>query len=270
MKTTPGGILTTLHSFNFNDGANPYAGLIQATDGNFYGTTEAGGAHSAGTVFRITPGTLTTLHSFNWGDGANPYAGLIQASDGNFYGPTESGGAKRGGTVFKMTPLGVLSTLHSFNTTDGSSPEAPLIQAADGNFYSTTYNGGSSDGSYGTGQPSDWVFASKRSKGKKRSAGILTADYLRPAAAAAGVQLGPGQRFGFHNFRHGLATWLVNQVTDVKTVQGLLRHANVTTTLGIRAHGRCEHDGGSGSGAAGHEVREPDGELAGDFAGEFL
>jgi integrase len=76
------------------------------------------------------------------------------------------------------------------------------------------------------GQPSDWVFASKRSKGRKpRSASILTVDYLRPAAVAAGVQLGAGQRFGFHNFRHGLATWLVNQGTDVKTVQGLLRHA---------------------------------------------
>jgi len=53
---------------------------------------------------------------------------------------------------------------------------------------------------------------------------------------AAGVQLRAGQRFGFHNFRHGLATFLVNQGTDVKTVQGLLRHANVTTTLGKYAH----------------------------------
>lgn len=87
------------------------------------------------------------------------------------------------------------------------------------------------------GQPSDWVFASKRSRGRKpRSASILTADYLRPAALTAGVQLRPGQRFGFHNFRHGLATYLVNQGTDVKTVQGLLRHANVTTTLGKYAH----------------------------------
>ncbi len=87
------------------------------------------------------------------------------------------------------------------------------------------------------GQASDWVFASTRSRGRKpRSASILTSDYLRPAAVAAGVQLRPGQRFGFHNFRHGLATWLVNQGTNVKTVQGLLRHANVTTTLGKYAH----------------------------------
>ena len=87
------------------------------------------------------------------------------------------------------------------------------------------------------GKPTDWVFASKKNRGRTpRSGSILTADYLRPAAIAAGVQLKPGQRFGFHNFRHGLASWLVNQGTDVKTVQGLLRHSNVKTTLGLYAH----------------------------------
>jgi integrase len=87
------------------------------------------------------------------------------------------------------------------------------------------------------GQPGDWVFASKKNKGRTpRSGSILTADYLRPAAIAAGVKLQPGQRFGFHNLRHGLASWLVNQGMDVKTVQGLLRHSNVTTTLGLYAH----------------------------------
>ena len=86
-------------------------------------------------------------------------------------------------------------------------------------------------------QPGDWVFASTRNKGRTpRSASVLTSDYLRPAAVAAGVKLQPGQRFGFHNFRHGLASWLVNNGTDVKTVQGLLRHSNVTTTLGLYAH----------------------------------
>jgi integrase len=86
-------------------------------------------------------------------------------------------------------------------------------------------------------RPSDWVFASTRKKGKTpRSSSVLTWDHLRRAAIAAGVPLKKGQRFGFHNFRHGLASWLVNQGTDVKTVQGLLRHANVTTTLGLYAH----------------------------------
>jgi len=87
------------------------------------------------------------------------------------------------------------------------------------------------------GRPSDWVFASKRSKGRKpRSSSVLTFDHLRPAAIAAGVKIKKGQRFGFHNFRHGLASWLVNKGTDVKTVQGLLRHSNVKTTLGLYVH----------------------------------
>ena len=87
------------------------------------------------------------------------------------------------------------------------------------------------------GRPTDWIFASTRSKGRKpRSSSVLTFDHLRPAAIAAGLKLRKGQRFGFHNFRPGLARWLVNQGTDVKTVQGLLRHSNVSTTLELYAH----------------------------------
>ena len=85
-------------------------------------------------------------------------------------------------------------------------------------------------------QPSDWIFASSRLKGRQpRTASILAADHLRPAAIAAGVVLRPGQRFGFHNLRHSLATFLINKDQDTKTVQGLLRHANVSTTLGLYA-----------------------------------
>ena len=81
--------LTTLHAFAGypTDGASPYAGLVQATDGNFYGTTYAGGTSSncqggCGTVFRITPaGTLTTLHSFDWYDGASPTGALVQGNE---------------------------------------------------------------------------------------------------------------------------------------------------------------------------------------------
>src|SRR5579862_10019393 len=79
--------LTTLDSFAGRDGAQPYAGLVQGSDGNFYGTTYYGGANDQGTVFKITPsGTLTTLYNFGGSDGALPYAGLVQGSDGNFYG----------------------------------------------------------------------------------------------------------------------------------------------------------------------------------------
>src|SRR6267378_3149959 len=104
-QLTPAGTLTVLHEFaGGTDGAAPVAGLIQAADGNFYGTTSQGGASNAGTVFQLTPaGTLTVLHEFAGGtDGAAPVAGLIQAADGNFYGTTTQGGASNAGTVFQL------------------------------------------------------------------------------------------------------------------------------------------------------------------------
>jgi uncharacterized repeat protein (TIGR03803 family) len=125
------------------DGANPTAGLVQASDGNFYGTTYQGGANFLGTVYKITPGgTLTTLHTFDGTDGQYPNAGLVQASDGNFYGTTYQGGTNAVGTVYKINPRGTLTTLHSFNLADGADPEAGLVQANDGNFYGTASGGG--------------------------------------------------------------------------------------------------------------------------------
>ncbi len=151
-KITPSGTLTTLHSFsNGTDGGYPYAGLFQATNGDFYGTVENGGANGYGTIFKMTPtGTLTTLHSFDSTDGANPQAALVQATDGNFYGTTRFGGASSAcsgscGTVFKMTATGTLTTLHSFDSTDGANPFGGLVQATDGNLYGTTSAGGANN-----------------------------------------------------------------------------------------------------------------------------
>lgn len=152
-KITPGGTETVLHSFGVSpgpDGASPYAGLIQAADGNLYGTTEAGGLGGSGTVFKITlAGVETVLYSFEGGyDGSFPVAGLIQATDGNFYGTTQGGGAPNFqgnscGTVFKITPSGTESVLYSFaGFLDGSGPVSGLIQATDGSLYGTTGGGG--------------------------------------------------------------------------------------------------------------------------------
>jgi|HubBroStandDraft_1064217.scaffolds.fasta_scaffold03550_2 uncharacterized repeat protein (TIGR03803 family) len=145
-----GNTLTTLYSFcpppyTCTDGESPSASLLQASDGNLYGTTVEGGAYGYGTIFKITPsGGLTTFHSFNDADGYQPYGTLIQATDGNFYGTTSLGGANGYGTVFKITLGGMLTTLHSFNLTDGYAPTAGLVQATNGNFYGTTYGGGAS------------------------------------------------------------------------------------------------------------------------------
>lgn len=166
-KLTPSGVLTTLYSFcsqtNCADGVYP-TGLIQATDGNFYGTTQFGGTNRNGTVFRITPsGELTTLYSFcsqtNCTDGAVPFGPLVQAIDGNFYGTTEAGGTSTNklcggfcGTVFKITAGGGLTTLYNFcslaNCTDGASPAFSLVQATDGNYYGSTL-GGNGNSQYG-------------------------------------------------------------------------------------------------------------------------
>jgi uncharacterized repeat protein (TIGR03803 family) len=146
--------LTTMHRFQDTDGSEPYNSLIQATDGNLYGTTDANGAYSGGTVFKITPsGTLTTLYNFcsksSCIDGSNAGA-LVQGTDGNFYGTAASGGTSGSGTVFKITKSGMLTTLYSFcsqvGCTDGASPYAWLIQGTDGNFYGTAASGGMSSG----------------------------------------------------------------------------------------------------------------------------
>jgi len=132
--------------------------LVQAPDGNLYGTTAAGATNDAGTVFEITPkGALTTLYSFcslggsSCTDGFFPDAALIQGTDGNFYGATLAGGvhlsksSNLGGTVFRITPSGTLTTLYNFCSAkhcwDGQQPQAALVQDTDGMFYGTTFYG---------------------------------------------------------------------------------------------------------------------------------
>jgi uncharacterized repeat protein (TIGR03803 family) len=152
---TPSGTLTTLYKFCISgyfcpDGQFPYVGLVQADNGDFYGTTSSGGAYDYyGTFFKISPdGTLTTLHSFDVTDGAGPVGVLVKGTDGNFYGTTAGGGANcyRCGTVFKIAPSGTLTTLYNFcskkKCADGAAPYAGVVEGTDGNFYGTTAYGG--------------------------------------------------------------------------------------------------------------------------------
>jgi uncharacterized repeat protein (TIGR03803 family) len=157
-----GVVLTSLHSFQqpFLNGANPEAGLVQGSDGYFYGTTSGGGAYTNqygqgyGTVFKITPdGALTSLYSFSGGDdGAYPGSALVQASDGYFYGTADNGGINDNGTVFKISANGALTSLHLFTGgNDGGAPEAGLVQGSDGNLYGTTSFGGNTHLNYSSG-----------------------------------------------------------------------------------------------------------------------
>jgi len=176
-RITPAGQESVLYSFEGPypggyslpwDGAYPHS-LIQASDGNFYGTTQYGGneysnTYSYGTVFSVSPsGQEIMLYRFSApnpgssinADGANPLGGLVEdrLNPGTFYGTTQSGGQTGFGTVFKITSAGSLTPLHSFlesgiSTSDGYSPLAGLTQASDGNLYGTTSQGGGS--AYGT------------------------------------------------------------------------------------------------------------------------
>lgn len=155
---TTAGVLSEPYTFTWNSeglfasGDHPYGGLTLGADGDFYGTTYAGGviggANAFGTVFRLdSGGTLTTLYTFTGGsDGAEPLAAPVQGRDGNFYGTTICGGIQTcpqgsgqvGGTVYRLTPAGVLTVLHQFDCSIGCAPFAPLVQGKDGNFYGTT------------------------------------------------------------------------------------------------------------------------------------
>jgi uncharacterized repeat protein (TIGR03803 family) len=151
-RISPQGAWTNLHSFSYygSDGNLPWAALVQGIDGNFYGTTYAGGTFGYGTVFMMTPdGTLTTLYSFaNGSDGGQPYAALVQGDNGNFYGTTwgnanSFAGTNSMGTVFGITPWGDLNTLYSFtNGLDGANPTAGLVLGKDDNFYGAASVGG--------------------------------------------------------------------------------------------------------------------------------
>ena len=157
----PGGKAHDAASLSPHDGGYPYGGLIQGTDGNFYGTTRNGGAQNYGTVFKITQtGTLTTLYSFCFQsgctDGYFPESRLVQAANGELYGTTVGGGVSSTctgcGTVFKITPAGTLTTLYTFEgQADGGGPSSGLIQATDGNFYGTAAGGGETSSCGGCG-----------------------------------------------------------------------------------------------------------------------
>ena len=154
-KVTPAGDVTTLVSFTGNGagakGSNPRAELLEGNDGNFYGTTESGGASDFGTVFKVTPGGgLTTLVEFTGtsgtAPGAYPRAGLVDGGDGYFYGTTYGGGSSSYGTIFRVSPAGLLNVLVEFTwdgAIKGSGPSGTMVKAADGHFYGTTEDGGS-------------------------------------------------------------------------------------------------------------------------------
>jgi uncharacterized repeat protein (TIGR03803 family) len=146
-----------LHTFAGSDGANPAAGLIADSSGNFYGTTTGGGIHGEGAVFELAPNgsggyTESVLYSFAGGkDGAVPEDALVRDSAGDLYGTTSGGSYGYWSTVFALAPNGTggytESILHLFSgTPDGNNPQAGVLVDSSGNLYGTTPSGGNLGG----------------------------------------------------------------------------------------------------------------------------
>jgi len=151
-----GQMWTVLYSDSTNvltsgsDGGSPYSGLVQGSDGNFYGTTAYGGANAYGTVYQLSStGSFTTLHSFTGGaDGGNPFGPVVEdGTSDTYYGTTYQGGANGAGTIYSITSSGSFSTVYTFNPgADGGFPTAGLVANGTSAFYGTTGTDGANGG----------------------------------------------------------------------------------------------------------------------------
>lgn len=203
------GVETVVYSFGANnaDGAYPEH-LILGSDGNFYGTTLNGGAHSQGTVFEVTPtGAETVLYSFGASttDGTQANSVLQGFIDGNFYGTTFAGGSYGDGTVFKITSAGVETILHSFSgsSSDGQSP-TDLLQGEDGNLYGTTSSGGNfGDGTLFRMTPTGTLTMLYASFGARDSDSSCASGAFNPANGASPLAMTISSDNVFYGFTAG-------------------------------------------------------------------
>jgi uncharacterized repeat protein (TIGR03803 family) len=148
-KMTKAGAVLETYSFPCGSGGSlPVDPLLQASDGNFYGTAKAGGTQGYGIVFKWDQqGNFSILHDFAGGsDGLTPFAGLVQTTDGNLYGTAGGGGVYKSGTLYKIAPDGTYTMLYSFSQkTVGREPKGTLLQHTNGTLYGTTKTGGASN-----------------------------------------------------------------------------------------------------------------------------
>jgi uncharacterized repeat protein (TIGR03803 family) len=144
------------------NGWEPYASVVQGTDGNFYSAGTGGIYGGGGNMFRMTPaGEVTSIYNFcslsGCADGGSLLYAPVVGTDGNLYGAAAGGGGsgllgEAGGTIFRMTLDGKLTVIYTFcsmsDCADGATPNG-IILGSDGNFYGTTVYGGVGDGGPG-------------------------------------------------------------------------------------------------------------------------
>jgi len=146
--------------YNFQgtpDGALPDARLVTDAAGNFYGTTESGGAFGFGSIYELMAGGgEKVLYSFTGGaDGMSPSGRMLRDGNGYLIGTAAGGGSFGGncggvngcGTAWVLSPTGNLRVIYSFTgSADGAGPGGGLIRGANGVYYGTTTMGGSTTG----------------------------------------------------------------------------------------------------------------------------
>jgi uncharacterized repeat protein (TIGR03803 family) len=144
---------SNIHNFINASGAGPRGSLMQASDGNLYGTTAYGGINDHGTLFQynIAIGTYTKKFDFNGLNGSRPYdCKLLQATNGKLYGMTHEGGIQNAGVIFQYDiSANSYTKLYEFDLPTGGLPQGSLMEASDGNFYGMAEIGGTSSASGG-------------------------------------------------------------------------------------------------------------------------
>ena len=211
-RVTLAGTFTVLRSFgqDAKDAVLPYAGLVQAPDGNLYGSSLRGGNNDKGTVFRLgLDGVFAIIHHFDGSNGENPEGTLIVGADGNLYGTTLQGGTQNRGTIYRISTSGTFASVYSFpslgafNTsglatnTTGANPRAALLLAADGNYYGTAYQGGANGwGTIFRMTPTGTVSTVRSFAGPSFDAGFPLAAIVQDAA---GNLYGTTERGGYLN-----------------------------------------------------------------------
>ena len=155
LKLTTAGELLSQYSFQCKkNGEYPQGAILQATDGNLYGTTDEGGyvtkrcRDGCGTIYQLTPdGVVTLIHlfqEFDWWDATGAWGGLTEGTDGNLYGVSAAGGSSYG-TIYMTSTSGDETPIWGSECQsrgDGCIPETALMQDTNGTFYGTFTHGG--------------------------------------------------------------------------------------------------------------------------------
>lgn len=237
VQLSTAGVLNNSYDFPCEPGGDyPIGPLVQASNGNFYSTTQDGGSNGEGTIYQMTTGMVVTLlHSFGstFGDGEYPAAGMLLATDGNYYGAAAEGGAHDDGSLFNTSTSGVYKGLYSFNNTSNLMQESPLsppVQDTNGTLYGTTEFGGSSnDGTvYSLNMGLAAFVNAPLFSGKQGGSVLLLGNHLTETSAVSFN--GVSAKFVVHDDNHMTATVPAGATSGwikVTTAQGTVKSRKI-------------------------------------------